>query len=267
MMKKIILFLLIGLLLLSINSAYAANLKTVIYYDVAINAKGFQPGEPIIIFLILSNPDAMNAYYQNIAYGNEDKKIIHTQLGTNKESWIKGIKFTLRDSQDNIVKIDVQATAVTENKVILDEVNAIEHVFYITPQETAKLKPDNYSLSATIDNAESNSLNLPVIANARRDNEINHLVKNGRYALIRGNFAEAKKIADSVLAIDKHSLLGLDILGDALAGLKLYTQAYKTYDELVKEYFIQYPPVPGDGTYEVPEITIDKMRSLEPHLD
>ena len=266
MNKKIILFLLIGLLSLSINAAYAANLKTVIYYDVAINAKSFQPGEPVIIFLTVSNPDAMNAHYQNIAYGNKKKEIIHTQLGTNEESWLKNIKFTLRDSKDNIIPLDVQATAAGENKIILDEVNAAEHVFYIKPAETSKLKLGKYSLSATIKNAESNSLDFLVTEKSKNDSQIDHLIKNGRYALITGDFQKAKEDAESILTIDKHSLIGLDILGDALTGLKQFGEAYDVFDKLTEEYYIQYPPPPGDGTYQGPELTTEKMRSLEIHL-
>ena len=251
------------------NLASGANLKLVIYYDVEIDSKNFLRGEPVIISLNASNPDAMNAYYHNLAYGNEEKQIFHKQLGSDKVPWINDLKFTVLDSKKNVVAVNVEAGPLEKNKVILDQESIASHRFFISAEDTIKLGADKYTIIASIKETVSNALAFTIIESKKdlsSKQKVNNFVKVGRYALLKGNFKKAKEKAKAALAIDEHSMAALNLLGDALTGLKEYSKALEVFDNWLKENFIQYPPIPGDGTYEGPELTIEKIANIKAKL-
>jgi len=75
-MKKIIFILLfLAANLLDSSFVFGQEVKAFIHYDPETNTGSFMQSEPVIILTIVSNPEAMNDHYQNLAFGKEEKKI------------------------------------------------------------------------------------------------------------------------------------------------------------------------------------------------
>lgn len=272
---KIINFILVFLVLIgfSVGLVRAAELNTVIYFDPEINSKSFVQGEPITLFLVVSNPQAMNAHYYNIVAGKEKKKMpAPVSVGTSSVPWINLIKFTITDSAGKVVALKLSAHPVKKNKVNLDAENVAENYFFITPEDSQQLKADRYTLKAVLNNVPSNALTLTVTDKAKELNkqkQIDNLLKFGRYYLLLANFKQAEEYAYKILAIDKRSLRGLILLGDAQTGLGKYEEAYQTFNRAIKEFSRQYP-APRRGSlntnYRPPDLLTEKIHNLERKL-
>ena len=267
-MKKILLASLFSILIcLSAGAGLCADYQVVISFDARVDSQSFIIGEPVVISLRASNPKAMNAYYHNIAVGKDEKAIDEITLGKPGAPWIDSVVFRVTDSGGKIVGVKWDTIAADKDEVTLGALNFAEHYFFITPGESAKLADGAYSIQAAVNNTRSNILTLNLLkkkGDLTGREEISRLLKFGRYYFIRGDFKKAEEHAGMILSIDGHSLKGLHLLGDALAGLARYKEAYDVFNKAVGEYFRQYPPPEKfSANYRPPDMFLEKMQELK----
>lgn len=245
------------------GNVFAADLQVFINYEVGIDARDFIQGEPVIINLTASNPDAMNLYYQNLAYDKNDQ-IAAVKIGDDKNPWINYVDFTVRDSNGEKIMVKFYANYAKENIVNLGPQNSASHKYFISPQDSETLKPGDYTITAVLRGQASQPLKLSIAEKKELSKEakLRQLYKLGKYYLLLGKFEEALKFANELLAISPADLLGLELLGDAQSGLGRYEEAYYTFDKAIDEYFIQHPP-DGTGRYEAPEIFAEKRNEVK----
>jgi len=223
------------------TAAIAADLSIHIVFDVETDSTRFVQGEPVAVSVVVSSPAAMNAHYENIASGRDATKVPSVTLGSPAEPWVDSVKFTLLDSNGAVVPIRIYPNPVKENVVAIGAETFAEARFFIDPEESKRLKEGNYSIRARVKDVESDPLTLRVVKEGLAE-PISRYVKFGRYHLLRGEFQKAAGYAYKVLAVDAHSLKGLDLLGDAFIGLGRYKEAYETFYNAIREYIRQYPP-------------------------
>ena len=264
---NIALALLLAVLVVNMSPVFAQDFQAVISYEVGIDAKSFMPGEPVSIRLLVSNPKAMNAYYHNLAYGKEEEKVSTITLGDKKTPWTNLANFALLDNQGKKAGVKFSAQSAAENAVTLGTDNFAQNYFFLAGEETAKLRPGDYTIKVSLKDVAGNDLGLKIIEKKELTGKesIPHLFKFGCYYLLTEQFEKAEEYANKILAIDPHFLWGLNLLGDAQTGLEKYEEAYQTFNRAIDEYFIQNPP-DGTGRYEGPEIFSDKAQDLKNKL-
>ncbi|MDO8525258.1 MAG: hypothetical protein Q7S07_02075 [Candidatus Omnitrophota bacterium] len=245
-MKRIaILVMLFAVMVAGGRPAHSADLSVIIRFDVETDSSSYMQGEPVIVVLVASSPTAMNAHYQNIAAGTAAEKVPEVVLGSPAEPWVDSVKFTVTDNKGESIPVKVSAKGAQADAVTLNGENFAEGTFFVDPMESAKLPSGIYSIRARLKDVESRALILTIVPKEKEltgKESIPQLVKFGRYHLVRGDFQEAKGYAERVLAIDAHSLKGMDMLGDAFTGLGQYREAYATFTKAIDEFFVQNPP-------------------------
>jgi hypothetical protein len=244
--------------------AIAADLRIHIVFDTETDSTRFVQGEPVVVSVVISSPTAMNAHYENITSGRDDKKAPIITLGSPAEPWVDSVKFTLLDSNGVAVPIRIYPNPVKENMVAIDAETFAEARFFIDSDESTRLKEGDYSIRARVKDVESGALALRVVKEGRTEEPLSRSLKFGRYHLLRGDFQKAAGYAYKVLAVDAHSLKGLDLLGDAFTGLGRYKEAYETFDKAIREYIIQYPPSKDPSSYaNPPELFFEKRNKAK----
>ena len=271
-MKKILFltFLFSIIMGVGVYAVFCADYTLFVSFDPFVDGKNFAAGDPIVVVLRVSNPRAMNAHYRNLAAGKEVNKIPRVTLGKPAEAWVGSVKFTIADSEGNVVPARFYATPVKEDMITLGAENFAEGYFFIAPEESSKLGEGEYSIKAAIGDMISNALVLRLVEKEKEligKSSIPQLLKLGRYHLVLGNFEKAEEYANKILTIDAHSLRGLNLLGDARTGLKKYKQAYDTFNTAIDEFFAQNPPPKKFSVnYRPPELFMQKRNALKKEL-
>jgi len=262
----ILIFVLSGLIL-GIQSAKAEQLAVFANYDPEIDSKSFTQAEPVIIMVVVTNPDAMNERYANMAYGSRENKVKSSVIGNRGSPWTDSVIFKVTDSKGREFPVSVRAASVPAKEARLDGANAAQCYFFISPEESFRFIPGDYTVSVTLAEATEAFLGLKMTAkkNVSGKASTGKLLKFGRYELLSGRFEQALNYAQQILSIEPENLRGMNLMGDALEGLGRYKEAREVFLKAVDEYFRQYPP-DKKGTYEAPDLLMDKAMALKNKL-
>lgn len=266
-MKKVF-FLCLFLLSFSARvSCQAPSLTVVIHYDLETASETYIQGDPVLIYFVASNLTAMNAYNYNTAMGKELEKIPAVSIGSASVPWINAVVFKVTGSDNKEVPVKITAQAPKENKVTLDGTTAIKDVFFISPEESNRLKPGTYQISASLNGTRAEAIILKISAAGEKalntQEEMRHLLAWGRFYLVKGEYEKAEKSARDMLNRDRHSLRALNLLGDALTGEKKFREAYDTFMTAAQEFYRQYPQAKNPKKDLFPEMFLEKMNKLQ----
>ena len=243
-------------------------------------------GDPLLLHVSISNPFTLEDEYHNDSvtmdiqrleeqlsrdeiekeeYEKEHEKLVeekikieYPKIGSNKDPWYNEI--VLRDVDTDLPlewDFDISYHFPLEQVVELTSETQANATFVLKPEMVLEIPESKYSIKATYNEIESNTVEITVSKEDEKEPSESKLIRNSVFMLEIGALEQSLEYINEILSRDPHSINGHMLTGryyeaknDAKAALESYLMAKKEFED-------KYP-----DSYEPPDFIDVRINAL-----